>query len=134
MIPAPVETFSSVGGRQFTVAEGTHTERYSDDPLWCDSWPILFNGEPAGQLYRNLSYGLGPTGLPRWQASTRKLYWAYAEDAPRGIGFDVAGLDTAAECLAAWANSADQILDWHEGKEIKSIYSKTGRYQRGAGQ
>lgn len=131
MLVAPVEAFSSVGGRQFTLAEGTHTERYAGDPLWSDQWPILYNGAPAGVLFRSLNYGLGPTGLPRWQASTRKLFWAYAADAPRGVGFDVAGQDTAEECLAAWAHSADQILDWHEGKEIKSIYSKTGRYQRG---
>ena len=51
--------------------------------------------------------------------------------APAGIGFDVASFDTPEKCLRAWGRSADQILDWSEGKRVKTIYSKTGYVQKG---
>lgn len=126
----PVQTFTSRGGRQFGVEAGEHDERWEGDPLWSDSWPIVHEGRTAGKLFRNLSYGTGATGAPRWQASTRELFWAKAPDAPTGIGFDVAAFDTAEQALAAWARSADEILDWAAGKPVRSIYAKTGVFQK----
>jgi hypothetical protein len=123
--------FTSPAGRAFTVGPGEHTERWPGDPLWHDAWPILHEGKPAGRLYRDLSYGRTEAGLPRWYATTRELYWAKASDAPIGVGFDVAAFDSALEGLASWGRSADQILDWAEGKPVRSIYSKTGVFQKG---
>lgn len=121
----PLDAFPSKGGRRFTLADGAREERWKGDPLWSESWPILLDGEPAGTLFRSDNYGPG-----RWQASTRALYWRKAADAPIGVGFDVAAFDTAEECLAAWARSADQILDWAEGKPVKTGYGK-GVVQKG---
>lgn len=126
----PVPTFQSRGGREFGVEGGEHDERWEGDPLWSDSWPIVYEGRPAGKLFRSLSYGTGATGAPRWHASTRELYWSKAPDAPTGIGFDVAAFDTAEQALAAWARSADEILDWAAGKPVQSIYAKTGVFQK----
>ncbi len=130
MLPPPFNSFQSKGGRTFRINAGEHSERYIDDPLWSDSWPIEFDGKPAGILFRNLNYGLTADGKPRWQASTRALYWSRSVDAPTGIGFDVAAFDTADEAVTAWARSADEILDWSEGKPVSSIYSKTGVFQK----
>lgn len=129
-LSAPVNSFVSVGSRRFTLSRGEHLARSTTDPLWSDQWPILFKGKRAGTLIRDLSYGLTADGKPRWRASIRELYWSRASDAPTGIGFDVSAFDTAREALVAWGHSADQILDWEEGKPIRSIYSKTGVYQR----
>lgn len=128
----PVQTFTSRGGRQFGVEAGEHDERWDGDPLWSDSWAIVYDGRPAGKLFRNLNYGTGPTGAPRWQASARELFWSKASDAPTGIGFDVVAFDTAEQALAAWARSADEILDWAAGKPVPSLYAKTGVFQKGA--
>ncbi len=128
----PIASFTSKAGRTFTVEAGEHSERWPEDPLWSDIWPIHFEGQAAGKLYRNLSYGKTAEGLPRWQATTRELFWTRASDAPTGIGFDVAAFDTAEQAFAAWARSADQILDWAEGKPVPSVYSKTGVFQKGA--
>jgi hypothetical protein len=119
----PVATFTSEAGRVFTIDRGEHSERFHGDTLWTDTWPILHEGQPAGKLFRNLNYGKTAAGLPRWQATTRELYWAKASDAPTGVGFDVAAFDTAEEAVAAWAQSADQILDWAEGKPVSSLYA-----------
>lgn len=126
---APLASFTSAGGRAFTIAPGTHSERWDGDSLWYDEWPILFDGEPAGKLYRDLKYGVTPSGDPRWHATTRALYWSHAADAPTGIGFDVAAFDSAEDACAAWARSADQILDWNEGKQVVGSY---GAVQRSA--
>jgi hypothetical protein len=119
------------GGRSFTLSRGEHWERFAGDTLWNDSWPIMFRGKQAGTLNCNTGYGLTAKGKPRWQASTRDLYWQHAADAPVGIGFDVAGLDSASECLAAFARKADEILDWAAGRPVPSIYAKSGVYQKG---
>jgi hypothetical protein len=126
----PLASFSSEGGRTFTVEAGLHSERWEGDPLWNDAWPIRLDGNKAGKLFRNLNYGVTAEGLPRWHASTRELYWSKAGDAPTGIGFDVSAFDTPELALAAWARSADQILDWSEGKPVPSLYSKTGFFQK----
>lgn len=123
----PVKEFKSPGNRRFTVGQGEHQ---GNETHWSDVWPILYRGKPAGQLFRNLNYGKTAKGQPRWQASTRELFWSLASDAPTGLGFDVAAFDTAKEALAAWSRSADQLLDWVAGKPVPSIYSKTGVYQR----
>jgi hypothetical protein len=131
-ISAPVNRFVSIGKRQFTLSRGEHLEHYKNDVHWSDQWPILYQGKRAGILIRSLTYGTTAAGKPRWHASTRELYWTHSPDAPTGIGFDVSAFDTAREALIAWGRSADQILDWEEGKPIRSIYSKTGVYQKEA--
>ena len=130
-VKTPVQSFKTKGGRTFTVGDGTHDERYKGDPLWSDCFPILLDGKPAGKLFWNENYGKTVDGKPRWQASTRELYWSKAADAPTGVGFDVSAFDTAEECLKAWGRSADEILDWSEGKQVLNIYSKTGYVQKG---
>jgi hypothetical protein len=116
VLKPPLKTFRSKGGRSFSVKEGVHTERWLGDPLWSDSWPIFYKGKQAGKLFRNLAYGTTKKGKPRWQATIRELYWAYATGAPsgpgKGIGYDVAAFDTPTACVAAWSRSADQILDY----------------------
>jgi hypothetical protein len=131
-LSAPANSFLSIGGRRFTLTRGEHLTRSPTDPLWSDHFPILFKGKRAGILIRSLTYGTTAAGKPRWHASTRELYWTHSPDAPTGIGFDVSAFDTAREALIAWGRSADQILDWEEGKPIRSIYSKTGVYQKEA--
>lgn len=130
MLKPPMKTFTSKGGRTFTVKRGEHSERFPGDNLWDDTFPVFFEGKPAGKLFRSETYGKTADGKPRWHASTRALYWAKATDAPTGIGFDVAAFDTAEECVTAWGRSADQILDWSEGKPVPSIYSKKGVFQK----
>lgn len=112
----PARTFRSHGGRTFTVGpvQSTHPH-YEGDPHWSDLYPILYNGQPAGKLFRSASYGPDKP----WSATTRELYWKYAPGVS-GIGFDVAAFSTPQEALEAWGRSADQILDWHEGKGKKS--------------
>lgn len=126
-LSAPIVYFKSPKGREFTVGEGIHEERWPGDPLYSDAWPIFYEGEKAGTLFSSLNYGTTTAGLPRWQASTRQLFWSKASDAPTGVGFDVAAFDTADECVQAWARSADEILDWHAGP-VYTIYS--GKRQR----
>ena len=118
----PVTSFTSAGGRRFTLSRGVHEERWKGDSLWSDTWRILYEGVPAGKLFRSLSYGTGADGKPRWHATTRELFWGHASDAPTGIGFDVAAFDTAKKALEAWGRSADQILDYEEGKSVPTLY------------
>lgn len=126
-LPPPLESFTSAGGRSFVVAPGSHEERWDGDALWTDVWSITHDGVPAGKLYRSLSYGTTASGEPRWHATTRELYWNRAPDAPTGIGFDVAAFDSAEEALATWGRSADQILDWSEGKPVVGSYGVVQR-------
>jgi hypothetical protein len=116
------KSFTSPGGRRFSI--GGHEG--SEGP-WGreDGWIISYQRKPAGKLFRNQTY----RDLP-WHASTRQIFWRFASDAPTGIGFDVAAFATLQEVLEAWGRSADQILDWAEGKAVRSIYSKTGSFQR----
>lgn len=104
----PPRRFESSNGRSFSVGQGNAL----------DGYPIRFKRRLAGRLYyRPESYPKAP-----WCASTRELYWRFAGDAPTGIGFDVAAFATAEECLARWARSADQILDWSEGLPVHGNY------------
>ncbi len=124
-------TFTSNGGRAFFIGEYSRCdERFQDDPLWSETWEVLHGGSLAGKLFRSVTYGRTANGEPRWHASATALWWARANDAPTGIGFDVAAFDTPEQALAAWARSADEILDWAEGKPVRSIYSKTGYFQK----
>lgn len=122
-LPPPLATFTSEGGRTFTVEAGEHVEHFKGDTFWHDTFPLHYEGELAGSLWCSETYGRTAAGLPRWSASTRAIYWAKASDAPTGIGFDVSGFDTAEEAVAAWGRSVDQILDWAEGKPVPSIYA-----------
>jgi len=106
-------------GRSFTVGRGVHWERYVGDPMWSDTFPILFQGEQAGKLFRSVSYGT-TRGKPRWHASISELRGPHLNDLPRGIGFDVAAFDTAEGALEAWARSADQILDFRARRQAVS--------------
>jgi hypothetical protein len=115
-LPAPLGAFTSPGGRAFDVSPGTRSERWAGDSLWSECWPICHGGVVAGKLFRDLNYGKTSAGEPRWHATIRELYWDTANglgrlDLGRGIGYDVAAFDTAGEAVAAWARSADQILD-----------------------
>jgi hypothetical protein len=120
---APPGSFTSAGGRTFTLGPvDRSTPRY---PRPGALWPILYNGEQAGKLFQDENYG---PDMP-WHATTRELYWKFASDAPTGVGFDVSAFATAQQALAAWGRSADQILDWAEGKPVHGMY---GRHQRTA--
>lgn len=123
-VPPPVRAFTSAKGRRFAVRPGVHHSRHAGDPFRCDEWIIEYEGEPAGKIFRDLVYGRDKL---RWHATTRQLYWRLAVDAPTGIGFDVAAFDTVEEVARAWANSADQILDWHAGEEVVTLYGRARR-------
>lgn len=110
--------FTSRGGRVFTVGIGTHTERYTGDPLWDDCFPIFLNGEQAGKLYRSEGYGRTASGEPRWQGTLNQLRWTVPK-LPDRCGFDVSAFDTHEAALEAWGRSADQILDFQKEEIIK---------------
>lgn len=110
---APPSSFTSPGRRTFTLGAVERSDRVGSE-----TWTILYNGEEAGKLFRSANYG---PNLP-WHASTRELFWKYASDAPTGVGFDVAAFATAQQALDAWGRSADQILDWSEGKPVHTGY------------
>ena len=127
---APAKRFKSPDGRTFTLGKMQRTPpRFEGDHLWTETWPILYKGDPAGKLFRSEKY----RAPLEWHASTRELYWKYARDAPTGIGFDVAAFATPQEALTAWGRSADQILDWSEGKPVHTIY-KGSPHQKKSGQ
>lgn len=126
----PVKSFTSPGGRVFTVGKGERDERWKGDPLWNDTWPILRDGKCVGKLFRNLNYGTTDAGKPRWQASLSELRWTTSMDAPTGLGFDVSALDTAKEAVVAWGRNADELLDWVAGKKVHSLYAKGGFFQK----
>jgi hypothetical protein len=127
---APPKSFTSPGGRAFKLGRAEHVKpRYKGDTFWSDTWPIFLNGKEAGAVWRNLTYGTTAEGKPKWSASLTKLVWS-GPMPPTGLGFDVSGCDTAADCLAKFAHNADQVLDWREGKAVRSMYSKTGSYRR----
>lgn len=106
----PVSYFKSPKGRPFTIREGSVIEgRWGRE----ETWPILYQGKAAGKLFRNFSYGGGPHGTGRWQATTRELFWTHDASGLKRGGYDVAAFDTVGECLRAWGFSADQILDFH---------------------
>jgi len=113
---APPRSFTSASGRTFTLGppEALPSRVGNEN----QSWPILYNGEAAGKLFHSGNYG---PNLP-WHATTRELFWKYASDAPTGVGFDVAAFATAQQALDAWGRSADQILDWAEGKPVHTGY------------
>lgn len=128
---APPKSFTSPGGRRFMVGKNEPVKpRFKGDTFWSDNWPIYMDGKEVMSLSRNLTYGVGPEGKPRWQGSLTKLNWSGGLP-PTGLGFDVSGCDTAAECLERMGRNADEVLDWREGKDVKSMYSKTGSYKRG---
>lgn len=127
-VKAPVKSFLSKGGRTFTITTGVYEERFKGDTFAGTAFEISYEGKPAGILWRDTMYA-APL---EWHASTRHLFWTRAADAPTGIGFDVAAFATIDEVLTAWARSADEILDWSEGKVVHTIYSKTGTFQKAA--
>lgn len=113
---SPVTEFTSPKGRRFTVGLSTHKRANAADAYGCDTFPILFDGQPAGAMFRTDNYGKAPSGDLRWHASMNPLRWKPFVELPRGQGYDVAAFDTAAECLEAWARSADQIIDAQEAR------------------
>jgi hypothetical protein len=122
----------SKGGRRFHLGPGKRCERYLDDSLWDESWPIYYGKLEVGTLWRDLNYGSGASGQPRYHASGR---WHPVTDSwslPTGLGFDVAAFDTSVEALVAWSHSADQVFDYEAGKRVPNIYSKTGYSQKKA--
>ncbi len=127
----PPKSFTSPGGRAFTLGTvETVKPRFKGDTFWSDTWPIFHEGKEIGSISRNLVYGTTTDGKPRWQGSLTKLSWS-GPLPPTGLGFDVGGCDTAAECLARMGHNADQVLDWRAGKPVRSMYAKGGVYQLG---
>lgn len=110
--------FTSPGGHSFTFRRSERSD------VWGH---IYYDGLPAGQVFNGATY----PGKP-FSASTRALYWRMAGDAPVGVGFDVAAFETLDECLTAWGRSADEILDWHEGKPVTTLYGTVMRNRWGA--
>lgn len=103
--------FKSPRGRAFTVDE---EPEQSDEHL--TYFRIRLEGAHAGKLYDSDHYG---PGLP-WSATTRELYWAKTGGRLERAGFDVAAFRTARDALAAWARSADQILDFREREKAEA--------------
>ena len=119
----PPPSFTTPGGRAFTLGRVEHSrERPPRDAHWSDTWPIFYEGKPAGSLWRSLNYGTTADGKPRWQGSLRELVWSGGAGGlpPTGIGFDVAAFDTPTEALAAWGRNADGVLDWRAGKSVRN--------------
>ena len=115
----PPKKFKSQGGRAFTVRSMKRIPpRFEGDSFWKETWPIFYKGKLAGKLFRSGSY----RAPLEWHATIRELYWEYAPGAPPGIGFDVAAYATPQETLESWGRSADQILDWSEGKPVHTLY------------
>jgi hypothetical protein len=125
----PFKSFTTAGGRRFTIGPGEHEERFpGDDRFWSDTYPIFHGKKEVGKLYRNLNYGEGPHG-PRWGISG-KLTWMLKrkESVPLGLGFDVVGKDTAELAVLEWGRNADRLLDWDEGKiEVRNPWESSGR-------
>lgn len=124
------KSLKSPGGRRFVVSP--HVEhikpRFEGDTIWRESRAIRFKGKNVGTLHKSATYG---PELP-WLVTTRQLAWSGGEVPPTGLGFDGGPHATAKEALAEFGTIADEVLDWREGKRVRSIYSKTGYYQRGA--
>lgn len=121
------KSFTSPGKRRFTVETRAHREeRYEGDPLWSERRDISRGGKVVGILWKSETYG--PDLL--WRDSTKAIRLTGGEYPPKGIGFDGGPHATAAEALAEFGRIADEVLDWRAGKRVRSIYSKTGYYQK----
>lgn len=130
-IPTPLESFTTPGGRTFKIRDGMHQPpRFKGDTISPGTrWPIVYDGEEAGALYFDLLYD---REKPSFHASPNKLRWHFSADAPTGIGFDTSKHETLESVLASFAHSADEILDWHEGKRVESMFiHPTGWAQKG---
>jgi hypothetical protein len=126
---APPKVVESPGGRKFTLGKVERQKpRYKGDINWSDTWPVLLDGKEVASLSRNLIYGTTDEGKPKWQGSLTKLNWAGGLP-PTGLGFDVSDCKSARECLEKMTRNADDVLDWRAGKEVRSMYSKTGSYK-----
>lgn len=113
---APPKVVESPGGRVFKLGKAERQKpRYKGDIGWSDDWPVYLDGKEVASLSRNLNYGTTPEGKPKWQVSLSKLNWS-GPVPPTGLGFDVSGCETAADCLAKMSRNADQVLDWRAGK------------------
>lgn len=111
--------FKSPGGRHFHVAAGADEH---------GGYPVRRGRKRVGTLWNDArSYPDNP-----WRVSTRQLAFAGAVP-PTGIGFDGSPKSTRAEALADFGRIADEVLDWRAGKKVRSIYSKTGFYQKAKG-
>ena len=130
-IPRPEgrKSFETPVGHAFLIGEGEREETSGSE-----RWDIFFEEGRAGTIFRNLNYGLGKTGEPRWSGSTRRIYWRLAADAPIGIGFDVSAFDTLDEVLEAWGHSVDEIIAWSRGERVENIRDKRGYSQKGQDQ
>lgn len=115
MIP---RKFRSPAGRQFAVAARMEPAGY---------YQILKGGKVVGKLWKSDKYGPEKP----WQVTTRELYWSGGGELPLGLGFDGGPHRTARGALAEFGRIADDVLDYREGKPVRSIYSKKGLYQKG---
>lgn len=110
--------FTTPNGRTFTLGPLVWNEepRFEGDTLWSKKHEIFdAAGGRAGTLFYSLMYS--PKGTPaRFHGSLSQLRWsvpgyASAPEATQG-GFDTSPADTLDIATAAWARSADYILDW----------------------
>lgn len=118
LAPPSVESFRSPGGRRFVLADAEADSRYAGDELWSHDFAVYLMlptppGGPkhVGTIFRSWKYGITDAGMPRWTGSLSFLRWATTFNLPRDCGYDVAAFDDVESCVAAWAKSADQILD-----------------------
>lgn len=111
----PVDLFKSAKGRVFELGDGVHARKNAADEMGTDTYPIFYGKQQAGSLFRSDIYDRTGRSL-QWSASMNPLRWSPLVYLPQGEGYDVAAFDTAAECLEAWARSADQIIDAQEAK------------------
>jgi len=111
----PIDAFKSKKGRVFEVGDGVHARKNAVDDVGSDTYPIFYGKQQAGSLFRSDTYDRTGRSL-QWSASMNPLRWSPLVELPQGEGYDVAAFDTAAECLEAWARSADQIIDAQEAK------------------
>jgi hypothetical protein len=120
-------SFTSPAGRRFTLGRVERTKpRFEGDPFWTDVWPIFMGEKQVGRLWRGAIYG---RELP-WGTTTRELCWAEFPLPPLGLGFDGPPAATVQEAMAVFGRIADEVLDWRADKRVRSVYSKTGFYQK----
>ena len=104
ILSPPRKSFESPAHHRFEIGQGKRTESYPGDIHWLETWPILYEGKPAGTLSRNTAH--------KWGADARGLKKEYAPTGGSDLGFDMFALDTADGAMAAFAAKADAIFKY----------------------
>ena len=128
-------SFKSDEGRTFAVGPGKHEESYPNDPSWWDEFPVLLDGKQVGWIRQDDYYSVKRDGKrdanSRWRGGVGQLMWAGGGEVPTGLGFDIGPCDTPEEALHKLGRSADEVLDWREGKRTPELEAQARPY-RGA--